>query len=52
MTGLWQVSGRSDLTFEEMVRLDKYYLDNWSVKLDLGIMVKTIYVVLARKGAY
>jgi exopolysaccharide biosynthesis polyprenyl glycosylphosphotransferase len=52
ITGLWQVSGRSDLTFEEMVRLDKYYLDNWSVKLDLGIMLKTIYVVLARKGAY
>ena len=50
--GLGQVSGRSDLTFEEMVRLDKYYRDNWSVKLDLGIMLKTIYVVVARKGAY
>ena len=38
--------------FEEMVRLDKYYRDNWSVKLDLGIMLKTILVVLGRRGAY
>jgi exopolysaccharide biosynthesis polyprenyl glycosylphosphotransferase len=52
MTGLWQVSGRSDLSFDEMVKLDKYYLDNWSVALDLSIMLKTFYVVLARKGAY
>jgi lipopolysaccharide/colanic/teichoic acid biosynthesis glycosyltransferase len=46
------MAGVRALTFEEMVRLDKYYLDNWSVKLDPGIMLKTIYVVLARKGAY
>ena len=52
ITGLWQVSGRSDLSFDEMVKLDKYYLDNWSVRLDLSIMLKTFYVVLARKGAY
>ena len=52
ITGLWQVSGRSDLSFEQMVKLDKYYLDNWSVRLDLGIMIKTVVVVLARKGAY
>ncbi len=52
MTGLWQVSGRSDLSFDEMVKLDKYYLDNWSVRLDLSIILKTFYVVLARKGAY
>ena len=52
MTGLWQVSGRSDLSFDEMVKLDKYYLDNWSVGLDLSIILKTFYVVLARKGAY
>jgi lipopolysaccharide/colanic/teichoic acid biosynthesis glycosyltransferase len=52
ITGLWQVSGRSDLGFDDMVRLDRYYLDNWSIRLDLQIMLKTIYVVLARKGAY
>ena len=52
ITGLWQVSGRSNLSFEEMVKLDRYYLDNWSLRVDLGIMLKTVYVVLARKGAY
>ena len=52
ITGLWQVSGRSDLSFEEMVKLDKYYLDNWSLRLDLSIMLKTIVVVLGRQGAY
>ena len=51
ITGLWQVSGRSDLSFDEMVRLDRYYLDNWSIWLDLTIMVRTVYVVLARRGA-
>ncbi len=52
MTGLWQVSGRSDLTFEEMVRLDRFYLANWSIGLDLKILLRTVYVVPARKGAY
>ncbi len=52
ITGLWQVSGRSNLSFEEMVKLDKYYLDNWSLRLDLTIMFKTIAVVLGRNGAY
>ena len=52
LTGLWQVSGRSNLTFEEMVKLDKYYLDNWSLRRDIGIMLKTVLVVLAREGAY
>jgi exopolysaccharide biosynthesis polyprenyl glycosylphosphotransferase len=52
MTGLWQVSGRSELSFEEMVRLDKYYLENWSLALDLSIMVRTFSVVLTGKGAY
>ena len=52
ITGLWQVSGRSDLSFEQMVKLDKYYLDNWSLRADLNIMLKTSLVVLARKGAY
>jgi exopolysaccharide biosynthesis polyprenyl glycosylphosphotransferase len=52
ITGLWQISGRSDLDFDDMVRLDRYYLDNWSVRLDLQIMMKTFFVVLGRKGAY
>lgn len=52
MTGLWQVSGRSDILFEEWVRLDVYYIQNWSLLLDLTILLKTIRVVLMRKGAY
>jgi len=47
-----EVSGRSELSFDEMVKLDCYYLENWSLALDLSIMLKTVYVVLARKGAY
>ena len=52
MTGLWQISGRSGLTFDDLVRLDFYYLDNWSIWLDISIIVKTPAAVLARKGAY
>jgi exopolysaccharide biosynthesis polyprenyl glycosylphosphotransferase len=52
LTGLWQVSGRSDLNFEEMVKLDLYYIQNWSVGLDLKILLKTIPTVLSGKGSY
>lgn len=52
LTGLWQVSGRSDLTFEEMVRLDIYYAENWSVRLDLEILLRTPRAVLSMRGAY
>ena len=52
MTGLWQVSGRSDLTFDEMVLLDIYYAENWSLALDLGIMLRTVPKVLGGEGAY
>jgi exopolysaccharide biosynthesis polyprenyl glycosylphosphotransferase len=52
ITGLWQVSGRSDLSWDDAVRLDLYYVDNWSLVLDLNIMWRTIGVVLRRKGAY
>jgi exopolysaccharide biosynthesis polyprenyl glycosylphosphotransferase len=52
MTGIWQVSGRSDLHFDEMVMMDIYYVDNWSLALDLKIMLRTILPVLARRGAY
>jgi lipopolysaccharide/colanic/teichoic acid biosynthesis glycosyltransferase len=52
LTGLWQVSGRSDLTWEESVRLDLYYVENWSLAWDLTIIMKTIVAVLKRSGAY
>jgi lipopolysaccharide/colanic/teichoic acid biosynthesis glycosyltransferase len=52
ITGLWQVSGRSDLSWDDAVRLDLYYVDNWSLVLDLHTLWRTIGVVLRRKGAY
>jgi exopolysaccharide biosynthesis polyprenyl glycosylphosphotransferase len=52
LTGLWQVSGRSDLTWEESVRLDIRYVENWSFALDLQILWKTLAVVFNRSGAY
>lgn len=52
LTGLWQVLGRSDTTFDEMVRLDIYYAENWSPAMDLRIMLQTVPVVLTAKGAY
>jgi exopolysaccharide biosynthesis polyprenyl glycosylphosphotransferase len=52
MTGLWQIAGRSDLTFDDLVRLDFYYLENWSLWLDITILVRTIPAVLSRRGAY
>ncbi|HEX2087337.1 MAG TPA: sugar transferase, partial [Solirubrobacteraceae bacterium] len=52
ITGLWQVSGRSDLDFDDLVRLDFLYLERWSPFLDLAIIAKTIPAVLTRKGAY
>ena len=52
ITGLWQVSGRITLSFDDLVRLDFYYLDNWSIWLDISILVKTIPAVFARRGAY
>ena len=51
MTGLWQVSGRSELTFDECVRFDLFYIENWSVPYDLFIILKTIPAVLRRRGA-
>ena len=52
ITGLWQVSGRSDLSFDEMCLLDIYYIENWSLGLDLVIMLRTIPSVLFGNGAY
>jgi exopolysaccharide biosynthesis polyprenyl glycosylphosphotransferase len=52
LTGLWQVSGRSDLSWDESVRLDLYYVDNWSMVQDVSILAKTLGAVLGSRGAY
>jgi len=52
MTGLWQVSGRNDLSVEESTRLDLYYVDNWSMLQDLNILAKTFFAVVRSRGAY
>jgi exopolysaccharide biosynthesis polyprenyl glycosylphosphotransferase len=52
LTGLWQVSGRSDLSWEDAVRLDLYYVDNWSIVQDLLIIMRTIQAVISARGAY
>ena len=53
LTGLWQVSGRSDIVdFEEVVRLDRYYIEHWSFLFDLEIIIRTVPAVMRRRGAY
>jgi lipopolysaccharide/colanic/teichoic acid biosynthesis glycosyltransferase len=52
MTGLWQVSGRAELDFDDLVRLDFLYLERWSIGLDLTILLKTIPAVFTRRGAF
>lgn len=52
MTGLWQVSGRNQLTYEQMIELDIAYIDDWSLGLDLSILWRTVSVVLTRRGAW
>lgn len=52
LSGMWQTSGRSDTAYEDRVTLDAYYIQNWSVWLDIWILIKTVWVVLAGKGAY
>lgn len=52
ITGMWQVSGRSEITdFDEVVKLDKYYIENWNLGLDIKILLKTVLVVVCKKGA-
>ena len=52
ITGMWQVQGRSKITdFEEITRLDTEYIENWDIGLDIRILLKTVWVVLQRKGA-
>jgi len=52
VTGWWQINGRSSVDFEEAVRMDLFYIENWSLSLDLYILIKTVGCVLARKGAH
>ncbi len=52
VTGWWQINGRSNLSAEEALRLDLFYIENWSLTLDLYIMLKTVQVLLTRRGAY
>ena len=52
ITGLWQVSGRSDLSWEESLRLDLWYVDNWSLVLDAQIIARTVRAVVSGSGAY
>lgn len=52
LSGMWQISGRSDTGYEERITLDAYYIHNWTIWLDLWILIKTVYVVLKGKGAY
>lgn len=52
MTGMWQVSGRSDLSWEDSIRLDLYYVENWSMTSDLVLLWKTLRAVIGQKGAY
>src|SRR5438067_4384270 len=52
LTGLWQVSGRHELAFEDYVRYDLFYVENWSLALDLQIMARTVPALLSRAGAF
>jgi exopolysaccharide biosynthesis polyprenyl glycosylphosphotransferase len=52
ITGLWQVSGRSDVSYEERVRLDMYYIRNWNIWLDISLLIQTIPAVISKRGAY
>ncbi|MCS7150832.1 MAG: sugar transferase [Endomicrobia bacterium] len=52
LTGLWQISGRADVGFEEMIDFDLYYMENWSIGLDIEIILKTIFAIFSTKGAY
>jgi lipopolysaccharide/colanic/teichoic acid biosynthesis glycosyltransferase len=52
MTGLWQISGRSDIPFEEMIRFDYQYVAGWSLARDIEILLATVPAVLSRRGAY
>jgi lipopolysaccharide/colanic/teichoic acid biosynthesis glycosyltransferase len=52
LTGWWQINGRSDHSLEEAIRQDQFYVENWSLSLDLSILFRTVPAVLGRRGAY
>jgi len=52
ITGLWQVSGRSELSWDETVRLDLQYVENWSLSLDIAVLARTLVTMLRGRGAY
>jgi lipopolysaccharide/colanic/teichoic acid biosynthesis glycosyltransferase len=52
ITGMWQISGRTDTSYTERVNFDEYYIRNWSVWLDIYILVRTAWIVVTKKGAY
>jgi lipopolysaccharide/colanic/teichoic acid biosynthesis glycosyltransferase len=52
LTGLWQISGRNDISYDERVKLDIYYVENWSLMLDIRILIKSFFAILRQKGAY
>ena len=52
LTGIWQISGRTDTGYKQRINFDEYYIRNWSIWLDIYILIRTIYVVLTKKGAY
>ena len=52
ITGLWQIRGRSELSFEERITIDEYYIRNWSIWLDITILIKSLRVWFTQKGAY
>jgi exopolysaccharide biosynthesis polyprenyl glycosylphosphotransferase len=52
ITGLWQVSGRASLSYEEMIELDIYYIENWTLGMDIEILLKTLPAIFSKKGAY
>jgi undecaprenyl-phosphate galactose phosphotransferase len=51
MTGLWQVNGRSSLTWEEALRFDLFYVENWTLSMDIRVLFRTLRVVIAREGS-
>jgi Sugar transferases involved in lipopolysaccharide synthesis len=52
ITGLWQVRGRNEITFEGRLAMESWYVRNWSVWLDITLLIRTVGVILGRKGAY
>ena len=52
ITGFWQVNGRQEISYEERVKMDMFYIEHWSIWMDIIILIKTVWKVLKREGAY